>query len=54
MNRVFVEVLNEFNLKTFKDLDLIVIPRYFITVVFLNSFYLFVVLYVVCYVDLSE
>ena len=54
INKVFVEVLNKFNLKTFKDLNLIVILRDFITISFLNSFYLVIVLYAVYYVDLSK
>ena len=54
INGVFVEILNEFHLKTFRDLDLTVILRDFITANLLNSFSLVVVLYVVCYVDLSE
>lgn len=54
INKVFVEVLDEFNLKTFGDLDLAVISRDFVIAGFLNSFYLVVVLYAVYYVDLSE
>ena len=54
MNRVFVEVLNEFNLKTFRDLSLAVIPGEFIAVGFSNPFGPVVVLYAICRVDLSE
>ena len=54
MNRVFVEALDEFNLKTFRDLDLAVIPGDFVAAGFLNSFYPVVVLYAVCCVDSSK
>ena len=54
INRVFVEVLDEFHLKTFRDLDLAVIPGDFVAASFLNSFYLVVVLYAVRCIDLSE
>ena len=54
INKVFVEVLNKFNLKTFKDLDLIIILKDFVTVSFLDSFYLVFILYIVRYVDLFK
>ena len=54
INRVFVEVLNEFLLKTFRDLDSAVIPGVFLATNFLNPISLVVVLYLISRVDLSK
>ena len=54
INKVFIEVLNEFDLKTFKDLSLTIILKEFITVNFLNSFSLIIISHVVYRVDLSK
>ena len=54
INRVFVEVFNEFNLKTFRDLSLTVILKEFIAVSFSNPFGLVIVPYAIYRVDLSE
>lgn len=54
MNGVFVEVLDEFDLKTFRDLGLAVIPRGFVATDFLYLLSLIVVLDSVGCIDLSE